>query len=541
MTHPPVLAPPANAFTQSSARKLLARLSRLVAVATGLFCVPALASAQAISSPDDKINALFAPVAEAISFVVFYPIPVGNGDTMPAMVLWLIVAASFFTLYFRFINVRGFVQGLRLVRGDYSNKNDAGEVSHFQALATALSGTVGLGNIAGVAIAISIGGPGATFWMIVAGLLGMSTKFVECTLGVKYRRHNADGSVSGGPMHYLTRGITEHYPHLQPLGRVLAVVFAVCCIGGSLGGGNMFQVNQSFQQVVTVTGGSASILADKGWLFGLITAVLVALVILGGIKSIARVTARLVPFMAILYVLCSLWIILADLGFAGQAFGSIIAGAFTPEAGYGGIVGVLIQGFRRAAFSNEAGVGSAPIAHSAVRTTEPVTEGLVALWEPFIDTVVICTMTALVIVITGMYQQEGVGDGVALTSMAYASVLPWFPYLLTAAVFLFAFSTMLAWSYYGEKSACYLFGESKRVAIGYKLVFCAFIVVGAASNLSAVVDFSDAMIFVMALPNVIGLYLLAPVVKRELASYLARVRSGAIRNYRKEPLPAATD
>ncbi len=541
MTHPPVLAPPANALTQSSAHKLLARLSRLVAVATGLFCVPALASAQAISSPDDKINALFAPVAEAISFVVFYPIPVGNGDTMPAMVLWLIVAASFFTLYFRFINVRGFVQGLRLVRGDYSNKNDAGEVSHFQALATALSGTVGLGNIAGVAIAISIGGPGATFWMIVAGLLGMSTKFVECTLGVKYRRHNADGSVSGGPMHYLTRGITEHYPHLQPLGRVLAVVFAVCCIGGSLGGGNMFQVNQSFQQVVTVTGGSASILADKGWLFGLITAVLVALVILGGIKSIARVTARLVPFMAILYVLCSLWIILADLGFAGQAFGSIIAGAFTPEAGYGGIVGVLIQGFRRAAFSNEAGVGSAPIAHSAVRTTEPVTEGLVALWEPFIDTVVICTMTALVIVITGMYQQEGVGDGVALTSMAYASVLPWFPYLLTAAVFLFAFSTMLAWSYYGEKSACYLFGESKRVAIGYKLVFCAFIVVGAASNLSAVVDFSDAMIFVMALPNVIGLYLLAPVVKRELASYLARVRSGAIRNYRKEPLPAATD
>lgn len=495
-----------------------------------------MASAHAASSPDERINALFAPVAQAISSFVFYPIPLGNGDTMPAMVLWLIVAATFFTLYFRFINVRGFVQGLRLVRGDYSRPGDPGEVSHFQALATALSGTVGLGNIAGVAIAISLGGPGATFWMIVAGVLGMSTKFVECTLGVKYRRHNADGSVSGGPMHYLTRGLAEHYPRLKGLGKILAVVFAVCCIGGSLGGGNMFQVNQSFQQLVAVTGGDASFLAGRGWLFGLVTAILVAVVILGGIKSIARVTDKLVPFMATLYVLCSLWIIGADIGVAGQAFRSILAGAFTPEAGYGGFVGVLIQGFRRAAFSNEAGVGSAPIAHSAVCTREPVTEGLVALWEPFLDTVVICTMTALVIVITGMYQQEGIGDGVALTSMAYASVMPWFPYLLTAAVFLFAFSTMLAWSYYGEKSACYLFGESKRVAVGYKLVFCAFIVVGAASNLSAVVDFSDAMIFIMALPNVIGLYLLAPVVKRELSSYLSRVRSGEIRNYRRRPL-----
>lgn len=455
---------------------------------------------------------------------------------MPAMVLWLIIAATFFTLYFRFVNVRGFMQGLRLIRGDYSNPRDKGEVSHFQALATALSGTVGLGNIAGVAIAIGIGGPGATFWMVVAGLLGMSSKFAECTLGVKYRRHNADGSVSGGPMHYLSRGITEHHPRLKPLGKLLAVVFAVCCIGGSLGGGNMFQSNQTFQQVVNTTGGDGSFLADKGWLFGLVMAVMVGLVILGGIKSIARVTGKLVPFMATLYVACSLWVIFSDIGFAGEAFHAIVAGAFTPEAGYGGIVGVLIQGFRRAAFSNEAGIGSAAIAHSAVRTKEPVTEGLVALWEPFLDTVVICTMTALVIIITGMYQREDIGDGVAMTSMAYSSVLPWFPYLLTTAVFMFAFSTMLAWSYYGEKAACYLFGESKRVAIGYKLLFCIFVVIGAASNMSAVVDFSDAMIFVMALPNVIGLYLLAPVVKRELASYRARVRSGEIRNYRERPL-----
>lgn len=521
---------------RKKARTRPSSFARLVALAASLLGSSALAATTLAAKPDDSINALFAPIAEAISFVVFYPIPVGNGNSMPAMVLWLIVAASFFTVYFRFVNVRGFRQGLRLIRGDYSDKNDTGEVSHFQALATALSGTVGLGNIAGVAIAISIGGPGATFWMIVAGLLGMSSKFVECTLGVKYRRVNADGSISGGPMHYLKHGIAEHYPKLKGLGKLLAVVFAICCIGGSLGGGNMFQVNQTFQQVVATTGGDASFLADKGWLFGLIMAVMVGFVIIGGIKSIARVTDKLVPVMAIFYVACSLWIILSDLGFAGQAFQAIVTGAFTPEAGYGGIVGVLIQGFRRAAFSNEAGIGSAAIAHSAVRTKEPITEGLVALWEPFIDTVVICTMTAVVIVITGMYQQEGVGDGVALTSMAYASVLPWFPYLLTIAVFFFAFSTMLAWSYYGEKSACYLFGESKRVAVSYKLVFCFFIVVGAASNLSAVTDFSDAMIFVMALPNIIGLYLLAPVVKRELNSYFARVDNDEIRNYRKQPL-----
>ncbi len=525
---------PATAQPRSGTRS---RTRSSHASSIAIAALAALASAPALAStPDDRINALFAPVAQAISSVVFYPIPIGNGASMPAMVLWLIIAATFFTLFFRFINIRGFKQGLRLIRGDYSHHHDKGEVTHFQALSTALSGTVGLGNIAGVAIAISIGGPGATFWMIVAGFLGMSSKFVECTLGVKYRRHNSDGSVSGGPMHYLNRGIAEHYPQLKWLGKLLAIVFAICCIGGSLGGGNMFQVNQSFQQFVTMTGGQSSYLADKGWLFGLVMAVLVAFVIIGGIKSIARVTDKLVPFMATLYVACGLWIIFTDIGNAATAFQAIIAGAFTPEAGYGGVIGVLIQGFRRAAFSNEAGIGSAAIAHSAVKTKEPITEGLVALWEPFIDTVVICTMTAIVIIITGMYQQQGVGDGVALTSMAYSSVLPWFPYLLTVAVFMFAFSTMLAWSYYGEKSACYLFGESKAVAIGYKLLFCCFIVVGAASNLSAVTDFSDAMIFVMALPNVIGLYLLAPVVKRELDSYFSRVNNGDIRNYRKNPV-----
>ncbi|HPF73111.1 MAG TPA: alanine/glycine:cation symporter family protein [Xanthomonadaceae bacterium] len=502
-----------------------------------LTALPAVVSAPAaLAAPeggiDAAINGFFAPIAGAIFGIVFYPIPIGGGAAVPAMVLWLIIAATFFTVYFGFINIRGMKQGVKLIRGDYSNPNDTGEVSHFQALATALSGTVGLGNIAGVAIAISVGGPGATFWMIVAGLLGMSSKFTECTLGVKYRRENPDGSVSGGPMYYLRHGIAEHYPKLAGMGKVLAILFAISCILGSMGGGNMFQANQSFQQVVNISGGEASWLADKGWIFGIVLAVMVASVIIGGIQSIARVTSKLVPFMAILYLACGIYIILADIGNVGAAFGEIISGAFTPEAGYGGLIGVLIQGFRRAAFSNEAGIGSASIAHSAVKTKEPITEGLVALWEPFIDTVVICTMTALVIIITGMYQQQGVGDGVQLTSMAYSSVLSWFPYLLTIAVFLFAFSTMLSWSYYGEKSACYLFGESNGVKLGYKLVFCLFIIVGSSANLGAVTDFSDAMIFVMALPNIIGLYLLAPVVKRELGSYFARVKSGEIKSYR---------
>ncbi len=504
-----------------------------------MWSLPAFASTGTPGSGlDAAINSAFKPIADVVSWLVFHPVPIGFGASMPFVVLWLIVAALFCTVYFGFINIRGFGQGFRLIRGDYSRPGDAGEVTHFQALATALSGTVGLGNIAGVAIAISIGGPGATFWMIVAGLLGMSSKFAECTLGVRFRRINADGTVSGGPMYYLSQGIAEYRPRLAGLGKVLAVVFALCCIGGSLGAGNMFQVNQTFQQMQLVTGGADGWLAGRGWIFGLVMAALVAGVIIGGLRSIASVTGKLVPLMAALYFACGLFIIATDIGNVVPALQAIVSGAFTPEAGYGGFIGVLIQGFRRAAFSNEAGVGSAAIAHSASRTREPVSEGLVALWEPFIDTVVICTMTALVIVITGMYQMEGVGDGVLLTSMAYASVLSWFPYLLAVSVFLFAFSTMLTWSYYGEKATCYLFGESRMISLGYKFVFCAFVVVGASVNLGVVIDFSDAMILAMSVPNLVGVYLLAPLIRRELRSYMARLRSGEIRNYRRAPEPA---
>ena len=478
---------------------------------------------------DAAINEALAPVSDAIVGVVFYSVPVLGAD-FPLIVMWLVIAAAIATVYYNFISLRAFRHAMELIRGDYTNPKDAGEVSHFQALATALSGTVGLGNIAGVAIAVSIGGPGATFWMIVAGLLGMSLKFVECTLGVKYRNEYPDGTVSGGPMYYLSKGLAEK--GMAGLGKFLAVFFAICCIAGSLGGGNMFQANQSFQQVVGITGGADGFMADKGWLFGLIVAAIVGFVIIGGIKSIARVTEKVVPFMALVYCTAALIIILVNFTAIPAAVSAIVVGAFSPEGVAGGAIGALIQGFRRAAFSNEAGVGSASIAHSAVRTKEPITEGLVALHEPFIDTVVICTMTALVIVITGAYTAGGGMGGVELTSSAFESVLPWFPYVLTIAVVLFAFSTMLSWSYYGAKCWTYLFGESRTMDLLFKVIFCIFIVIGSSMSLGPVVDLSDSAIFAMSVANIIGLYILFPVVKEDLASYWSRLKSGEIKRYR---------
>ena len=471
---------------------------------------------------DARLNELFAPVARAFSDIVFFSIPIG-GSKLQLIVVWLIAGAAFFTVYFRFIGLRGFRHALRLVRGVYSDPSDPGEVSHFQALTTAVSGTVGVGNIAHVAIAISIGGPGATFWLIVAGLLGMSSKFVECTLGVKYRIVNPDGSVSGGPMFYLDRGLREL--GLPRLGRGMAVYYAICLMIGCLGVGCMFQSNQAYVQFVNVTGGDGSFFAARGWLFGLVLAVLVAAVIIGGIRSIAQVTSKLVPFMALLYVSTASVVILANAPKLPFAIRAIVTGAFSPEGVAGGAIAVMILGFRRAAFSNEAGIGSASIAHSAVRTKQPVTEGLVAILEPFIDTVVVCSITGLVITLTvwepGM--PEVAISGVELTSQAFASVVSWFPYPLALVVMLFAFSTMISWSYYGLEAFIYLFGSSRRSKAIYNTAFCVFVVVGCTVQLQAVIDFSDAMVFAMALANVLGLYLLAPKVKEELDAYWKRL------------------
>ena len=445
---------------------------------------------------------------------------------IPIVVVWLVLGAIFFTIRMKFINIRGFKHAISLVKGDYDDPNDKGEVSHFQALTTALSATVGLGNIAGVAIAIAVGGPGATFWMIIAGLLGMSSKFVECTLGVKYRKVDENGEVSGGPMYYLRDGLAKY--NAGGLGKVLAVLFAILCIGGSFGGGNMFQANQAYE----ILGAQFPKMADNGPLFGVVLAILVGAVIIGGIKSIANVTDKIVPFMAVLYVGAALVVIFANFGQIGTVFALIFDGAFNSDAALGGVIGVLIQGFRRAAFSNEAGVGSASIAHAAAKTSEPVSEGIVSLLEPLIDTVVICTMTALVIIITGHHVDTGGLGGVQLTSSAFGSVISWFPYLLVVAIFLFAFSTMVSWSYYGLKSWEYLFGKSKFSEYSYKIIFLIFIVIGSSVSLGAVLDFSDMMILAMAFPNILGLLFLSKEVRSDLDSYFARLKSGEIKKYK---------
>mgnify|MGYP003605566290 CR=1 FL=1 len=474
---------------------------------------------------DDKINDIIKPAVDAMSSVFFYTPFAAIGFDMPLVVLWLVIGATFFTLYMGFINVRGIKHAYQLIRGDYDKPEDEGEVSHFQALVTALSGTVGLGNIAGVAVAISLGGPGATFWMILAGFLGMSSKFVECTLGVKYRKLNDLGEVSGGPMYYLSEGLRRK--GLARLGKFLAVTFAILAIGGSFGGGNMFQANQSFAQLANVF----PYFEGKGFYYGLVIAFFVGIVIIGGIKKIASVTDKIVPFMVVIYVITSLIIIFVNFAHIGDAFREIFSGAFTADGIKGGVVGVLVVGFQRAAFSNEAGVGSAAIAHSAVKTDEPVSEGIVSLLEPFVDTIVVCTMTALVLIFSGYAHEQQELTGSALTSAAFSSVLPWFKYVLLVAIILFAFSTMISWSYYGMKSWTFLFGNTKNMENIYKLLFLCFTVMGASASLGAVIDFSDMMILGMAFPNILGLYFLSGEVKDDLKDYFKRLKSGEIKKY----------
>lgn len=543
-----------------SKRLLLA----LFAVLTPLFSFAQDAAAGGI---DERINDAVMPAAVWWENFILSTVPLGEYD-VPFVVILLVVGATFFTIYFGFPSITKFGLAINTVRGKYDDiegedghgveKSDVnivdgdlpdtirdesqeGEVSHFQALATAVSGTVGLGNIAGVAVAIALGGPGATFWMIVCGLIGMSTKFVECTLGVKYRDVGPDGTVYGGPMYYLSKGLKER--NMAGVGKVLAAVFAILCVGASFGGGNAFQSNQATVQITSLIGieGGAT-----GAIIGLIMAILVGIVIIGGIKRIAKITEKIVPFMAGIYVLAALIIIFANFSSIDDAFGLIFKGAFSPMAAIGGFVGVLIVGFQRAAFSNEAGAGSAAIAHSAVKTKYPASEGVVALLEPFIDTVVICTMTALVIIffnIDGTNLQSvfeygsvegssvilnGTGEslgGVDLTSRAFDSVIPGFSYVLTIAIVLFAFSTMISWSYYGLQSWKYLFGKGKTADMIYKIMFLLFVIIGAAATLDAVIKFSDAMILALVFPNMIGLFFLFPRVREEMAKYLGAIKS----------------
>jgi len=548
-----------------------------------LFCFSANADTKSI---DDQIDQVLEPAANIAESVVFWSIPIGGGKAIPLVLVILGSTALFLTIYFRFINFRALGIAAKTIKGKYTAKDAPGQITHFQALSAALSATVGLGNIAGVAVAIAIGGPGATFWMIIVGLCGMTTKFTECTLGVKYRKVDSDGKTRGGAMYYLRDGLKDK--GMANLGKVLAVLFAIFCVAGAIGAGNMFQANQAHQQFSDTFG-----ILEQGWQFGLVVALLVGVVIIGGIVWIARVTSFLVPFMCAGYMLAAITVLIVNAGEIPSSLAIIFTEAFSGSAAAGGVIGAIIQGIKRGVFSNEAGVGSAPIAHSAVKTDRPASEGLVALLEPFIDTVIVCTMTALVIISSGMWNVKADAkneldimnsptsdtvittvtsgtkfhlidqkdnqnpdwqevevfkddlqgwesikgwvktedikmrdaDGIWLTSEAFATVIDWFPYVLSIAVILFAFSTMISWSYYAEQAVIYLFGKRNDVIIGFKFIYCLFIILGAAASLGNVIRLADALFFCMVVPNLIGVYFLLKVVKRELASYLDHVRS----------------
>lgn len=511
-------------------------MSLIMGLLISFLSLPASAQ-EAERTLSQAINDAISPLTNIVSEFIFYPIPLSwlieGAPGIPIIVVWLFAGALFFTIYMGFVNFRGLKQSLRIVSGRYDDPDDPGEVTHFQALTAALSGTVGLGNIAGVAVAVSVGGPGATFWMIMAGLFSMTSKFTECTLGLKYREIDEDGVVSGGPMYYLSKGLAGL--GMPNFGKVLAILFALLCIGGAFGAGNMFQVNQSATQFTNVlselTGGVDSVFYGRPWIFGGVFAVLVGLVIIGGIRQITHVTEFLVPLMAAIYVGSALVILGAHISDIPDAFGLIIDGAFTGAGVTGGVIGVLIQGLRRATFSNEAGVGSAAIAHSAAKTREPIAEGLVALLEPLVDTVIICTLTALVIIVTGLHADANAADGIKLTSDAFDSVIDGFRYVLSVAVVLFAFSTTITWFYYGQRAFLFLVGDKPKAEIAFKAVFLVVLIIGSSMQLTAVMDFADSMILAMGFPNLLGLFLLRKEVKTMLASYFERIKSGAIKPY----------
>jgi AGCS family alanine or glycine:cation symporter len=502
-----------------------------------LFLISAgTAAAEETSGLDRKIDELFGWATGWFVNAVFTDIPI-NGYPVKAVVIWLALAGIVLTLFFKFINLRAFGLAIRTVRGHYSHTDDPGEISHFQALSAAVSGTVGLGNIAGVAIGIMIGGPGVAFWLFLSGFLGMATKFAECTLGVKYREIDADGRIHGGAMYYLRKGFAER--GLAPLGAFLAGLFAFFCVFASFGGGNVFQVNQATAQLLNVTGGEHSFFAGRQWLFGLLLAIVTALVIIGGIRGIARVTARLVPAMCLVYVISAFIVLLANAGHVPAAISMIITEAFNPRAAVvGGLLAAFVWGMRRATFSNEAGIGSAPIAHAAAKTRMPASEGVVALLEPFLDTVVVCTMTSLVLVTSMYFKGDGgqfvingrefmLGDtsnastsfGINMTSQAFQTVHDSFKYVLFVCVLLFAFSTLITWSYYGLQAWQYLFGRGRTTELVYKVIFCAVIIAGSAASMDKAIDFSDASLFAMSIPNLIGVYFLLPVIRRELHKF----------------------
>ncbi|MBQ4078723.1 alanine:cation symporter family protein [bacterium] len=466
---------------------------------------------------DETIERYFAPFSDALSSIIFTSISL-NGAKLPILILFMLISSFFLTFYFRGVNIWAFKHGLEQIFKKKANEGHKGEVSSFGALATALSGTVGLGNIAGVAVAISVGGPGAMFWMCFGALFGMALKFCEVTLSLKYRIFHDDGSVSGGPMYYIDKGLAKK--GWKKLGKTLAYVFALACLPGTVGGGCMLQANQATQQFAVITGGENSFFAIHSWVFGLAIAILIGLVVVGGIKSIAKVTSAIVPFMCMLYMISCIVIVAVHFTHIPEAICTIFREAFFPKAVAGGFIGCIVMGLRRSIQSNEAGVGSSPIAYAAVKTNEPASQGFVSMLEPFFDTIIVCSMTAFVIILTGEYMNftEGM-TGVQLTSSAFASVVSFFPYVLACIIILFAISTSISWAYYGQKAWTFLVGEGKKRVITYQLIFCLFIVIGSSMNIKSVIDFTDATYLLMALPNMIAIFILLKEIKAELVKY----------------------
>lgn len=480
-------------------------------------------------SIDQSINNIFAPLSDIASSVVLYSVPVAGQD-VKLLLVWLAAAALFFTLYFGFINIRYFKHGIDIILGKFDKSEDVGQINSWQALMASMSGTVGLGNIAGVAVAVSLGGPGAVFWMIVLGFFSMSTKFAEVTLGVKYRKtiETPNGTtVVGGPIYYLEEALGQFgWPKL---GKALAVFFAICCILGSIGGANIFQSNQAFQQLYVVTGGEQGIMDGKGWLFGIVMAALVGIVIIGGIKSIAQVASRLVPFMAAIYIVAALFVITMNSENIIPAIQSIFTNAFSMQAGISGLLGAMLVGFQRAAFSNESGLGTAAIVYPAAKAHEPISQGIASMLGPFLDTIVICTITALMILISGAYDPNTQIQGVELTSNALAAGASWLPLMLSIIVFLFAYSTMITFAYTSSKCVAYLSNHNPIIHNIYNGLYCLLAVVGASSSLNHVIDFTDSVFLSMAIPNILGLFLLAPLIKKELKAYEEQIKNAALK------------
>ena len=474
---------------------------------------------------DEFMDKHIAPVSDAVASWIFVPIKLGSSE-VPLIIFWVLAAGIFFTIFFRGISIWGLKHAVDVVAKPTDKSGDGnGEVSSFQALATALSGTIGIGSIAGVAISISIGGPGAAFWIFAGAILGMSIKFIEASLAVKYRRFNLDGTVSGGPMHYIAHGLTRK--KMRWLGQPLSVLFAILCIGGGITGGNMIQINQTAHQIIFITGGEHSIFHGFAWVLGTIAAILIGLVVMGGIKGIAKVTTVLTPTMCALYIISGLIVILANFANIPSALALIVKEAFHPTAVAGGVFGVIILGLRRSVQSNEAGTGAAAIVYAAAQTKEHISQGFIALLETFL-TGVLCLFTSFAIVFSGVLENTKIGEisGIELASNAFQSVISFFPIILSIIAVLFAMSTLISWAYYGQKAWTFLLGEGKKRVMAFNLIYCLFIIIGSAMNVQSIIDITDAMMIAMCVPNIIALYILCPEIKNDLKQYCSKYGIG---------------